>query len=116
MQKPYTKVLIKDLELLMSIGIHEHEKAEKQRVIVNVELCTAEPKTDDIKHAVCYETMINQITELSQGTHYDLVEIFAEDIAKTCLKDTRVTGVKITAEKPDIIENAKAVGVEIYRA
>jgi 7,8-dihydroneopterin aldolase/epimerase/oxygenase len=51
---------------------------------------------------------------LAQG-HVNLVETLCEKIASACLKDRRVLAARIRVEKPDIIPNARSVGVEIER-
>jgi dihydroneopterin aldolase len=51
---------------------------------------------------------------VAQG-HVHLGETLAERIASACLADERVTGVRVRIEKPDIIPNARSVGVEIER-
>jgi len=47
--------------------------------------------------------------------HVNLVETLAERIAGDCLADARVAAVRVRIEKPDVIANAQAVGVEIVR-
>ena len=48
--------------------------------------------------------------------HVNLVETLAERIAAACLKDRRVMAARVRIEKPEIIPNARSVGVEIERA
>ncbi len=113
------KIFIKDLELMMSIGIYEHERAKKQRVIVNIKAFVEPPamgwQNEDIKESVSYEELVNEITELPKSQHFELVETFAEKIAQSCLGKTNVKSVNIHIEKPDIIEGVESVGVEITR-
>lgn len=115
--KPFDIVFIRDLELMMSIGIHDHEKSAEQRVVINIELHT--PARDDhdenIKNAVCYETVTNKIITLTRDKHFNLVETLANEIATICLKEQSVERVMIKIEKPDIIDNAGAVGIQITR-
>jgi len=51
---------------------------------------------------------------LAEG-HINLVETLCEKIAAACLKDRRVMAARVRVEKPDIIPNARSVGVEIER-
>ena len=110
-------VFIKDLELVMSIGIHDHEKKNRQRVIVNAELkvTTGAASSDRINDAVSYEDVIKQITGIAQQRHYNLVETVAEAMAAKCLEDKRIHSVKLKVEKPDIFAKAASVGIEIER-
>jgi 7,8-dihydroneopterin aldolase/epimerase/oxygenase len=43
------------------------------------------------------------------------VETLCDRIAESCLKDKRVVAARVRVEKPDIIPNARSVGVEIER-
>ena len=45
----------------------------------------------------------------------NLVETLAERFAESCLRDKRVAAARVRIEKPDIIPNARSVGVEIER-
>lgn len=112
------KIFIKELELMMSIGIYEQEQAQKQRVLVSVSLGIENKagSSDDITDTVSYEEIANLIKEISNKRHYNLVESFAEDIASECLKNERVSKVKVKIEKPDIFDDARSVGIKIKRA
>ena len=48
--------------------------------------------------------------------HVNVVETMAEKFAEACLKEKRVLAARVRIEKPDIIPNAKSVGVEIERS
>ena len=114
MQNLYTKILIRDLTLEMSIGIHAHEKEKKQRVVINIALFTDHEVPKSINDAVCYETVTNEIEALCSSKHYDLVEVLAEDIAQICLSKSRVEGAEINILKPDIMPKCD-VGIDIFR-
>ena len=111
-------VYVRDLELMAYLGIHEHEKANAQRILVNVDLFLGEASSgteDDIRNVVDYETVIKKIEAIVAEGHVNLVEKLAERIAGACLADERVFIARIRVEKPDIIPNAQGVGVEIER-
>ena len=112
------RVFIRDLILEMSAGIYDHEKANTQRVIVNITLDVESNFGRDlasIDNVVSYEDIVNAVSDTAQSKHYDLLEEFAENIAQMCLEDSRVSCVNIMLEKPDIIDKTKSVGVEITR-
>ena len=112
------RVFIRDLELLGSIGVHEREKLGPQRIVVNVDLTVDEEgglAGDDIEHVVSYEEAVRRIEVIVAAGHVNLVETLAETIATACLEDRRVLKALVRVEKPDIIANARSVGVEIER-
>jgi 7,8-dihydroneopterin aldolase/epimerase/oxygenase len=111
-------VFVRDLELMALIGIYDHEKLKPQRITVNMDVSVREPKgkiKDEISHVVSYEIMVKKVEEVLAQGHVNLVETLCEKIASACLKDRRVLAARIRVEKPDIIPNARSVGVEIER-
>lgn len=111
-------VFVKDLEVQALLGIYPEEKTTPQRVIVNIDLSVKEgdnPLADDIKNVVSYEIAVRKVEEIVAAGHISLAETLAERIAAACLRDKRVMAARVRIEKPDIIPNAKSVGVEIER-
>lgn len=112
-------VFVRDLDLMALIGIYEHEKTDPQRIVVNIDLSVKEgqgPKDDDIGHVVSYEIVVKKVEAIIAEGHINLVETLCEKIAASCLTDKRVLAARVRVEKPDIIPNARSVGVEIERA
>ena len=112
-------VFVKDLEIDALLGIYREEKARPQRIIVNIDLSVKEgndPTSDDIKNVVSYEIVVKKVERIVAQGHVNLVETLAELIALACLKDARVMAARVRIEKPDVIKNARSVGVEIERA
>ena len=111
-------VYIQDLEITMSIGIYEFEKQSPQRVLVNIDAYLEENKRfqdDQISETVSYEDIVKLIKELASEKHYALVETLAEDIARDCLDQFAIKTITVDIGKPDIFEDAKAVGIKIQR-
>jgi 7,8-dihydroneopterin aldolase/epimerase/oxygenase len=111
-------VFVRDLECMALIGIYDHEKLKPQRIIVNIDLSVQEsdaPMDDEISHVVSYEIIAKKVEGILAEGHINLVETLCEKIAQSCLKDKRVLAARVRVEKPDIIPNARSVGVEIER-
>ena len=111
-------VFVRDLTMLALIGIHDAEKIKPQRIVVSIDLSVQEtdgPMPDDISHVVSYEIIVKKCEAIVAEGHVNLVETLAEKFAEICLKDKRVVAARVRIEKPDIIPNAKSVGVEIER-
>jgi 7,8-dihydroneopterin aldolase/epimerase/oxygenase len=111
-------VFVRDLEVMALIGIYDHEKVNPQRIIVNIDLSVHEaegPITDEISHVVSYEIIAKKVETIVAEGHVNLVETLAERFAESCLRDKRVAAARVRIEKPDIIPNARSVGVEIER-
>ena len=115
-------VFVHDYKLPASIGIHPHERRDRQNIIVSVDLSiednAASSPSDLPQHisdVVCYENITNLISDLVKDKHIDLVEQLAEEIAQLCLNLPRVTLARVKVAKPDAIESAGSVGVTIER-
>lgn len=111
-------VFVRDLSVMATLGIHEHEKLKAQRIIVNIDLSVLEctdPVADTIDSVVSYEIVVRKVEAMVAEGHVNLVETLAEKIAAACLKDRRVVAARVRIEKPDIIANARSVGIEIER-
>jgi dihydroneopterin aldolase len=116
--RSFRHVFVRDLEIKAMLGIYEHEKLSPQRVIINIDLSVkerGEPLGDDISNVVSYEKVVDLVKEIVATGHVHLVETLAEMIAARCLENDWITGVRVRVEKPDIIPEARSVGVEIER-
>lgn len=118
-QSDYSKVIIKDLQLEMLIGIYDHEKANKQRVLVNAEIFVGHKDHwhgDSYDDVLCYETVVRHIQSVANKGHVNLVESFAHEIADYCLENEMTQSVIIRIEKPDIMPETRAVGFEVHKS
>ena len=111
-------VFIKDFIIQEIIGIHEHEKTEKQKIKFNIVVDVNQntvPDEKDIKSIVDYEKITNKLENLAKNKKYNFLESLAEDSFKEIFEDKRINSVKIKIEKPDAIKNADSVGVEVFK-
>ena len=112
------KVLISDLTLLMSIGIHDFEKIEKQEVKFNINIDinpSLAPIENKLNSIVNYETVVKDVTRLTKNKHYELLETLAEEIFFILFKNTNIKKIKLKIEKTQIIKNTSSVGIEITK-
>jgi len=112
------KVLISDLTLLMSIGIHDFEKIKKQEVKFNINIdinSLLAPIENKLNSIVNYETVVKDVTRLTKNKHYELLETLAEDIFFILFKNTNIKKIKLKIEKTQIIKNTSSVGIEITK-
>ena len=109
------KIIVKDLILLLSVGIHQFEKLEKQRVKFNIEI-TADPNLKpDIKSIVNYENVINNIKRLTKKNHFELLEGLSESLFDEMFKNKKIKKIKLKIEKLDIIKETSSVGIEVIK-
>ena len=114
-------VFVRGLELVARRGVHPHEKAAPQRVVIGVELSVFDESAPDgvgpdaLERVVDYQAVVNVARAAVAAGHVMLVETLAETIAATALRDPRVIQARVTIEKPDAFEDVLSVGVVIER-
>jgi len=112
------RVFIRDLEIVVSVGVLEREKRYEQRIIVSTDLLVRDEYdgvSDRLGDVLDYSKVVDGIVRLVQSEHVNLIETLAERIARQCLADTRVESVRVRIEKPDVMEHCRSVGIEIER-
>ena len=112
----YTKkIIIKDLILSISVGIHQFEKLKKQKVKFNIEITTDSNLKPDIKTIVNYESVIDDIKHLTKRTHFELLENLSESIFDEIFKNKKIKKIKLKIEKLEIIKETTSVGIEVTK-
>ena len=113
------KVIVRDLILNISIGIHNFEKKKKQRVKFNIEILTNPyvlPNRKDLNSILNYEEIVSQIEKITYLRHHELLEDLAENIFNMIFKNKLVKKVKLKIEKLDILKKTKSVGIEVSKS
>ena len=109
------KILIEDLILSISIGIHNFEKLKRQRVKFNIEITTDPNLKTDIKSIVNYENVIITIKKITEKKHFELLEELSESIFDEVFKNKKIKKIKLKIDKLDIIKETKSVGIEVVK-
>jgi dihydroneopterin aldolase len=114
-------VFVRGLELMARLGIHPHEKAAPQRIVLGVELVVQDEAApaavgpDDFRRVVDYQRLVEIARATVAAGHVLLVETLAERIALAALEDPRVERARVTVEKPDAFPDVASVGVVVER-
>ena len=109
------KILIKNLIILASVGVYKHEKQNKQKIIVNLELLLtneSEPVYDDLQATQDYSQFRKCLIDIVQSQHFQLLEILVDKIHSTLMKNKYVIGAKVQIFKPNIFSDCE-VGYEL---
>jgi 7,8-dihydroneopterin aldolase/epimerase/oxygenase len=111
-------ILIRDLRIEASIGIHKRERHVKQMLSIDLDVGLpgeAVFRTDKVADTIDYEQAALRIAALTASQHFRLVETLAERIARLLLDDMGAPWAKVSVAKIGILGNAKFVGVVIER-
>lgn len=109
-----TKIFVTGLKVEAEIGVYAHEKGRAQPLVVDVELDVPTAGASRLADTVNYETIGQFARAIVAEGHIQLVEDFAERLARACLTDGRVMRARVRVEKPlALAPHAAAAGVEI---
>ena len=94
------------IELHAFHGVLERERAEGQRILVDLELEVADEAaatSDRIEDAVDYRDVVAAVVEVAEGGRYDLLEAVATALADALLERFPLTRARIRVRKPDVV-------------
>lgn len=109
-----TRVFVTGLRLQAEIGVYRHEIGKLQPLLIDVELDVPSAGPGRLADTVNYETILKAARAIAEGGHIELVETFADRLARACMADPRVTRARVRVEKPlALAPDAVAAGAEI---
>jgi dihydroneopterin aldolase len=118
-ERDHIRMVLRDLVVEVSIGLHPWEQLRPQRLVVNVEAWAyvAAPYTqEDAALILDYDAIRNVIREdWPKRGHMKLLEPLAEELIQLCFNHAAVAAARVRLEKPDIFSEAQGVGIELYR-
>jgi FolB domain-containing protein len=112
------RIYVRDLAVRCIIGINDWERQVRQDVVVNLALnvdLRRPGQTDDIGDTVDYKVLKDSIVEMVEASRFLLIERLAEEIARLCFTDSRISAATVTVDKPGALSMARSVAVEIHR-
>ncbi|RUO60498.1 dihydroneopterin aldolase [Pseudidiomarina insulisalsae] len=113
------KVFVKGLRTQAFIGVYDWEHEQSQPLIFDLTMAwdqRAAAATDDIADALDYDTLSKAVIKLVEARPRQLIETVAEEVAALILNEFKVTEVTVRLEKPEAVDAAQTVGVEITRS
>ena len=111
-----SRILLDSLEVMTDIGFHDHEVGAPQRLLITVELWLddmAPPADDDPGVAWNYDFLRTEVIRLAQSGRYNLQETLVHAIFERVAGRYGVKALRVKSVKPDVYDDAAAVGVEI---
>lgn len=112
------QVIIKDLLVRGVIGITDRERARAQDILINAVIytdITRAAESDNILDCVDYSKLAKKMMAHAESVGRQTVEALVSDLARLCLEEPGVQGVRLRVEKPGAVRFSRSVGVEIER-
>lgn len=108
-------ILVRNLEIVLSIGVHEEEKTAPQRLLVSVEadMQGDRDEADDFRSTLDYDRICDFIRSLSRQPHIELQETVARRVLEFTLALPGVSRARVETRKPDIFSDCDFVGVRL---
>lgn len=111
-------IFINGLTVSCIIGTKSHERKNKQPLVFDIELTVDTEQaavSDDIIHALDYESLSNDVIKFVETSNYKLIEALAENLANRIMQHYKPKTLKLTLSKPNAIDQAKCVGVVVSK-
>lgn len=108
-------IIVRNLEIRLSIGVHAHEKAAPQRLLVSVEADTdgGRDEGDDVGATLDYDRICGFVRSLSLDPHVELQETVARRVLDFTLALPGVSRARVETRKPDVFDDCDYVGVRL---
>ena len=109
------RILLDDLQLACSIGVHSHEQRALQRVSIDVEIRLApetEPQVDRLSATLNYEALHDEVISIARSRHFHLQETLARALYDFCCTLPGVLGARVRTRKLDAYADC-SVGYEL---
>ncbi len=112
-------IRIDELTVHCVIGIIESERLRDQRIFIDAELDTdfdAAAASDHIDDTINYAVAAEHLTRLAVDGRFYLVEAYVSRATQMLLERyPQLTRVRVPVRKPDILPQARSVGVSLER-
>jgi len=109
------KMIAKNIEVNMFVGIHDFEYRKKQKILVNV-IAYGRPKfqPNNISECIDYSRICDFVHGWTNREHVELIETLLHEVIEFCFRDPRIEVLDVEILKPEIIPNTEYVGVGAY--
>ena len=100
------------------VGVWEWEKQITQKIVVDIDVLADIAKsaaTDELEDTLNYKAMAEQVIDMLESTHFQLIETMAEAVAQLILEGFDTTWVKVKINKGGAVKRVDNVGVQIER-
>ena len=108
-------VIVRNLEIVLSIGVHAHERQAPQRLLVSVEaeIAPSDEEGDRLDGTLDYDLICDFIRSLSARPHIELQETIARQVLEFTLSLPGVSSAVVETRKPDVFDDCDYVGARI---
>lgn len=112
-----SNIKIVDLEVMMSVGVTEEERAKPQRLLLTVDMdfdFSSAAISDRITKTIDYYAVAQRLLTFGEGRSWKLIEKVAEEVAEEVLSEFQPQAVTVEVKKFPIPQ-ARHVSVSLTK-
>ena len=112
------KIIIEGLHVSSLIGVYDWERIEPSPLLVDVTLYTdlsRAAQSDLVIDTIDYAEVAQCLVNVAQKSEFELLEALAHSMMQTLFARFAVKSITLKLSKPDILDNADSVAIELSR-
>ena len=113
----FVRVVVRDMEVDLRIGLYDSEKTRRQKVKVSVALYASTKnylKAANKSTIIDYSRVINTVREWSERSHTLLVVTYVSELLELCFAMPGVEACGISVLKQEVCPESEGAGVEVF--
>jgi dihydroneopterin aldolase len=118
-REDYLCARLRRIEVEVQVGLHPWELHPERptRLWVDVELYSFNPprRPAGLYEVIDYDRVRNYVRAWERRPHTPLLETLADELVEFGFEDERVDAVRVSLLKPDIFNETRGAGVELFR-
>ena len=114
MQRPLSRIRIKDLRLRTFVGFNEEEQRKRQDVVVNIRIdydALSAARGDEVDEALDYKTITKQVIAHVEDNRFLLLEKLVNDLVELVMGHGAVRQTEVEVDKPHALRFADSVSL-----
>ncbi|MDS4042668.1 MAG: dihydroneopterin aldolase [Candidatus Competibacter sp.] len=111
-------IIIRELRIETTIGVHPWERRNRQTLILDLELgidIRPAAATDRLDDTLDYQVVAQRIGDFAAARDFQLVETLGERIAELVLREFATPWLRLALRKPGVPSGAREAGIIIER-
>ncbi|MDR9406995.1 MAG: dihydroneopterin triphosphate 2'-epimerase [Spiribacter sp.] len=114
LQRPLSRIHIKDLRLRTFIGFNDDEQRKRQDVVINIRIhydALPAAKGDTVSEALDYKTITKQVIRYVEDNRFYLLEALVNDLLEMVMQHNPVEYAEVEIDKPHALRFSDSVSL-----
>jgi len=114
MNRPLSRIRVKDLRLRTFVGFNDEEQRKRQDVVVNIRIdydALSAARGDSVDEALDYKTITKQVIAHVEDNRFLLLEKLVNDLVELIMAHGAVRYTEVEVDKPHALRFADSVSL-----